>query len=321
MEKQQHIASEVNQYLEKIENRDIKHQAATCFRLNILRKYIDQLINENMTVEKRELLMIAILDDYPEEVYNSMLLSTNLNTCKQIREEYLIKRYAERNPAFQKAEEQVKEFHDLLEEYKYRLKSNEEIAKAVSSSQAAVAKAYEEQIKNLQNTSTAIQEEKEKRLAEKDKTIEKLEEKNLQLEEEYKKERKELEDIISNLQEEKLQLIKENHQGTPVFSPQVSAGTIGAAESTVQKSEETTEKKKGFFGRKKAEPIGKINHTPEERSAMVEFIRTNGFDSTQNDFLIRCFKEKGVPFSRIQEIAAKHLTAEEMQELLNILTM
>lgn len=361
MEKREYSFEEIKAYCTDYKKQhvsdDMQHQLYVCLVLGIKERYIEQLRDEKIVVEKRELLKEALLNDFPEEIYNRMLLSEDVTSCRQIREDYLTQKYAENNPALKRADEQVKEFHELLEKYKYRIESNEELAKAISTSQSAVGKAYEAQIKNLQDTSAAISEEKEKRLAEKDKIIDKLEKQNLQLEEKHKEEKaalcedmeqrivekvqtiekmetqrqqlekewqekkEELEDIISNLQEEKLQLIKENHQGTPVFSPQAPAGTIGAAESTAQKSEETTEKKKGFFGRKKAEPIGKINHTPEERSAMVEFIRTNGFDATQNDFLIRCFKEKGVPFSRIQEIAAKHLTAEEMQELLNILTM
>ena len=62
----------------------------------------------------------------------------------------------------------------------------------------------------------------------------------------------------------------------------------------------------------------KNRHTKEEKKAMVEFIRTNGFNEEQNNFLIACFK-KGVPFERIQEIAGKNLNVEQMKNLLNFL--
>lgn len=363
MEKREYSFEEIKAYCTDYKKQhvsdDMQHQLYVCLVLGIKEKHIEQLGDEKIPVEKRELLKEALLNDFPEEIYNSMLLSEDVSSCRQIRETYLMKKYAENNPALKKAEEQVEEFHRLLDQYKYRVESNEELAKAISVSQSAVEKAYEAQIKNLQDISAAVSEEKEKRLAEKDKTIDKLEKQNLQLEEKHKEEKaalredmeqriaekvqtiekmetqrqqlekewqekkEKLEDTIGNLFEENMQLMKENGQNITEFSQKIAEENPDSTESTAEPKRE--EKQKGFFGRKwsvagtkkKTEAVeSKRNHTVEEKNAMVEFIRTSGFDADQNNFLIECFK-KGIPFERINQIAGKNLTVEQMNELLN----
>ncbi len=367
MEKREYSYEEIKTYYAFCEKQhisdDMKHQLYVCFILGINEKYIEQLRDEKISAEKRELLKEALLNDFPEEIYNSMLLSEDVSSCRQIRENYLMEKYAENNPALKKAEEQVKEFHKLLEQYKYRIESNEELAKAISNFQSVIEKAYEAQIKNLQDTSAAVSEEKEKRLEEKDKIIAKLESQLLQLEERHKEEKaalrtdmdklivvkeqtienmetqrqqaekewqvkkEELETTIGNLFEENMLLMKENNQRITEFSQQAAVENPNSTENTTELRSE--EKRKGFFERmlsttgmkKKSETADetaetKNRHTIEEKKAMVDFIRTSGFDADQNNFLIACFK-KGIPFERINQIAGKNLTVEQMNELLN----
>ena len=136
MEKREYSYEEIKTYYAFCEKQhisdDMKHQLYVCFILGINEKYIEQLRDEKISAEKRELLKEALLNDFPEEIYNSMLLSEDVSSCRQIRENYLMEKYAENNPALKKAEEQVKEFHKLLEQYKYRIESNEELAKAIA---------------------------------------------------------------------------------------------------------------------------------------------------------------------------------------------
>lgn len=367
MEKREYSFEEIKAYCTDYKKQhvsdDMQHQLYVCLVLGIKEKHIEQLGDEKIPVEKRELLKEALLNDFPEEIYNSMLLSEDVSSCRQIRETYLMKKYAENNPAVKKAEEQAEELHKIMDQYKYRMESNEELAKAISASQSAVEKAYEAQIKNLQDISAAVSEEKEKRIEEKDKTIAKLESQILQLEERHKEEKaalrtdmnklivvkeqtiedmerqrqqaekewqvkkEELETTVGNLFEENMLLMRENNQRITEFSQQAAVENPNSTESTTELRSE--EKRKGFFGRmlsttgmkKKSETADetaetKNRHTIEEKKAMVDFIRTSGFDADQNNFLIECFK-KGIPFERINQIAGKNLTVEQMNELLN----
>lgn len=322
MEKREYSFEEIKAYCTDYKKQhvsdDMQHQLYVCLVLGIKEKHIEQLGDEKIPVEKRELLKEALLNDFPEEIYNSMLLSEDVSSCRQIRETYLMKKYAENNPALKKAEEQVEEFHRLLDQYKYRVESNEELAKAISVSQSAVEKAYEAQIKNLQDISAAVSEEKEKRLEEKDKTIAKLESQILQLEEKHKEEQAALRADMERLIAEKTQIIEkmeaqrlqsENNQSITAHNQQAEPKSPNSTESLKE------EGKKKFLGKKSSK---KNRHTKEEKKAMVEFIRTNGFNEEQNNFLIACFK-KGVPFKRIQEIAGKNLNVEQMKNLLNFL--